>query len=238
MQKIRVGAWRNDKLGPMQVISGPIGRERVHYQAPPAERMAEEMSKFLDWFNATTPIDSVLKAALAHLWFVTIHPFEDGNGRIARAIADLELARSEQSPKRFYSMSAQIRNERNDYYDTLERTQKGSLDVTLWMQWFLSCLDRAFDGAEAASSGVLQRARFWEVYAGESFNDRQRKVITRLLDGFEGKLTSSKWAKLTKCSQDTAHRDILEMVERGILVKDAAGGRSTSYSLSGPAGSP
>ena len=181
------------------------------------------------------PIDLVLKAALAHLWFVTVHPFDDGNGRIARAIADLALARSEQSPKRFYSMSAQIRLERNDYYDTLERTQKGTLDITPWMQWFLGCLDRAFDGAEATLASVLLKARFWEAHAGESFNDRQRKVVNRLLDGFEGKLTSSKWAKLAKCSQDTAHRDIVDLVERGILAKNAAGGRSTSYSLTEPA---
>jgi Fic family protein len=167
---------------------------------------------------------------------VTIHPFDDGNGRIARAIADLALARSEQSPKRFYSMSAQIRLERNDYYEILERTQKGTLEVTPWMHWFLGCLDRAFLGAEVTLVSVLRKARFWEVYAGESFNDRQRKVVNRLLDGFEGKLTSSKWAKLAKCSQDTAHRDINDLVKRGILAKDAAGGRSTSYSLTEPAG--
>ena len=204
MQKIRVGDWRDDSSGPMQVVSGPIGKERVHYQAPPAERLPAEMSQFLDWFNGPASIDPVLKAALAHLWFVTIHPFDDGNGRIARAIADLALARSEQSPKRFYSMSAQIRLERNDYYEILERTQKGTLDVTAWMQWFLGCLDRAFDGAEATLAGVLRKARFWESHSGESFNDRQQKIVNRLLDGFEGKLTSSKWAKLAKCSQDTA----------------------------------
>jgi len=230
MQQITVGAWRGDSSGPMQVVSGPIGKQRVHYQAPPADRLPAEISVFLDWFNGTAPLDPVLKAALAHLWFVTIHPFDDGNGRIARAIADLALARSEQSPQRFYSMSAQIQRERNDYYDILERTQKGTLEVTAWMQWFLGCLDRAFDGAEATLASVLRKARFWELHAGESFNDRQRKVVNRLLDGFEGKLTSSKWAKLAKCSQDTAHRDIVELVERGILAKDAAGGRSTSYS--------
>jgi len=231
MQRIRVGAWRGDSSGPMQVVSGPIGKERVHYQAPSADRLAAEMSQFLGWFNGTAPIDPVLKAALAHLWFATIHPFDDGNGRIARAIADLALARSEQSPKRFYSMSSQIRLERNDYYDILERTQKGTLEVTPWMQWFLGCLDRAFDGAEATLASVLRKARFWEAHAGESLNNRQRKVVNRLLDGFEGKLTSSKWAKLAKCSQDTAHRDIVDLVKRGILAKDAAGGRSTSYSL-------
>ena len=191
------------------------------------------MSQFLGWFNAPASIDPVLKAAQAHLWFVTIHPFDDGNGRIARAIADLNLARSERSPKRFYSMSAQIRLERKDYYDNLEQTQKGSLDVTSWMRWFLGCLDRAFNGAEGTLSDVLRKAKFWESHSGESFNERQQKVINRLLDGFEGKLTSSKWAKLTKCSQDTANRDINDLVKRGILTKDAAGGRSTSYTLNG-----
>jgi Fic family protein len=236
MQKFRVGAWRDDRSGPMQVVSGPIGKERVHYEAPQADRLPVEMSQFLDWFNGMAPIDPVLKAALAHLWFVTIHPFDDGNGRIARAIADLALARSEQSPKRFYSMSAEIRLERNDYYDILERTQKGALEITPWMEWFLGCLDRAFDGAEATLASVLRKARFWEVHAGESFNDRQRKVVNRLLNGFEGKLTSSKWASLAKCSQDTANRDINDLVKRGVLVKDAAGGRSTSYSLNEPIG--
>jgi Fic family protein len=231
MRKIRVGGWRDDSAGPMRVVSGPIGKERVHYQAPAAERIAAEMSRFLDWFNSPPSVDPVLKAALAHLWFVTIHPFDDGNGRIARAIADLALARSEQSPNRFYSMSAQIRLQRNEYYDILERTQKGTLDVSAWMRWFLECLDRAFDGAEATLADVLRKARFWESHSGESFNDRQRKVLNRLLDGLEGKLTSSKWAKLARCSQDTASRDINDLVKRNILIKDAAGGRSTSYSL-------
>jgi Fic family protein len=234
MRKIRVGAWRDDRSGPMQVVSGPIGKQRVHYQAPAAGRLPVEMAQFLDWFGGPTAIDPVLKAAQAHLLFVTIHPFDDGNGRIARAIGDLALARSEQSPKRFYSMSAQIRLERNDYYDILERTQKGPLEISSWMQWFLRCLDRAFEGAEATLAGVLKKARFWEAHAGESLNDRQRKVLNRLLDGFEGKLTSSKWAKLTRCSQDTAHRDIIDLVNRGILAKDSAGGRSTSYSLIEP----
>jgi Fic family protein len=236
MHRIRVGAWRDDSTGPMQVVSGPIGEEHVHFQAPTADQLPKEMSLFLDWFNGPASTDPVLKAAQAHLWFVTIHPFDDGNGRIARAIADLMLARSEQSPKRFYSMSAQIRQVRNDYYAMLEQTQKGSLDITPWMGWFLGCLDRAFDGAEAILAGVLKKARFWEAHAGEPFNDRQQKVLNRLLDGFEGKLTSSKWAKLVKCSQDTAHRDIVDLVKRGILAKDAAGGRSTSYSFTEPGG--
>ena len=215
----------------MQVVSGPVGKVRVHFEAPEAKRLGREMKAFLKWFNRRPETDPVLKAALAHLWFVTIHPFDDGNGRIARTIADMALARSEASPKRFYSMSAQIRLERNDYYEILERTQKGRLDVTPWMRWFLGCLDRAFDGAEATLGTVLHKARFWESHAGESLNDRQRKIVNRLLDGFEGKLTSSKWAKLAKCSQDTANRDINDLVKRGILAKDAAGGRSTSYSL-------
>lgn len=231
MQRITVGAWRNDKTGPMQVISGPFGRERVHYQAPPADKLKREMQAFLKWFNGKGTIDPVVKAALAHLWFVTIHPFDDGNGRIARAIADMALARSEHSAQRFYSMSAQIRVERKAYYEMLEKTQKGSLDVTPWLRWFLGCLDRAFDGAEGILSSVLRKARFWEKHADASFNDRQRAIINRVLNGFEGKLTSSKWAKLAKCSQDTALRDIDDLLKRGILVKDAGGGRSTSYSL-------
>ncbi len=246
MTKIIVGAWRDEASGPMQVVSGPIGREKVHYEAPAADRLDGEMTAFLEWFNGAAPLDPVLKAAVAHLWFVTIHPFEDGNGRIARAIADMVLARSEGSPQRFYSMSAQIRQERKDYYDILERTQKGDLDITAWLQWFLGCLDRAFDGAEAILANVLRKARFWEAMAGQPFNERQRKVVNRLLDGFEGKLTSSKWATLTKTSPDTALRDINDLVARGVLVKDEGGGRSTSYSLarldatshSAPNGSP
>lgn len=230
MSRIVVGAWRDDATGPMQVVSGPIGRERVHYQAPAAERLGEEMSGFFEWFESAEP-DPVLKAGIAHLWFVTVHPFDDGNGRIARAIADLALARAEGTAQRFYSMSAQIRVERKAYYDMLEATQKGGLDITSWLLWFISCLDRAFDGAETILASVMRKARFWEAMAGQPLNERQRKVINRLLDGFEGKLTSSKWAALTKTSPDTALRDINDLVERGILVKDPAGGRSTSYSL-------
>jgi Fic family protein len=231
MSKIIVGAWRTDSTGPMQVVSGPIGKEKVHFEAPAAERLNREMRSFLDWFDQDVSLDPVLKAGIAHLWFVTIHPFEDGNGRIARAIADQMLARSEQSPQRFYSMSAQIRLERNRYYSILEDTQKGDLDITPWLQWFLGCLDRAFDGSEAILASVMTKARFWERHGRATLSDRQRSVINRLLDGFEGKLTSSKWAKLTKCSQDTALRDIDDLIRRGILVKEAAGGRSTSYSL-------
>jgi Fic family protein len=230
MRKIIVGAWRDDQAGPMQVVSGPIGRDRVHYEAPKAGELDKEMNAFIDWFN-TNGIDPVLKAGVAHLWFVTIHPFDDGNGRIARAIADMALARSEKSSQRFYSMSAQIKQEQNAYYDILEATQKADLDITPWLQWFLGCLDRAFDGAEIILASVLKKARFWKIHTGESFNDRQRAMIDRLLNGFEGNLTSSKWAQLAKCSQDTALRDIDDLVSRGILTKAAAGGRSTSYSL-------
>ncbi len=231
MSKIAVGGWRTARSGPMQVVSGPIGRERVHYQAPAASRLKAEMRSFLKWFNGRESIDPVLKAAVAHLWFVTIHPFEDGNGRIARAIADMALARSEGTPRRFYSMSAQIRVERKAYYDILEATQKGDLDITSWLVWFLACLGRAFEGAEDILASVLGKARFWEAHAATPINDRQRKVINRLLDGFEGVLTSSKWAALTKTSQDTALRDIDDLLRRGVLLKDAGGGRSTSYSL-------
>lgn len=233
LKSIRTGAWRAAASNPMQVISGPIGRERVHFEAPPAEKLDEETAAFLAWFNRATEIDGILKAALAHLWFVTIHPFEDGNGRIARAIADMALARSEKSEQRFYSMSAQIRAERGAYYEILERTQKGGMDITPWMTWFLGCLERAIAHAETVLASVLEKARFWERHAGETFNERQRVMLTKLLGGFEGKLTSTKWAKLAKCSQDTAGRDIEDLARRGILVKDAAGGRSTRYSLAG-----
>ena len=234
MRKLRVGAWRHDTAGPMQVVSGPVGRDRVHFEAPAAERLAREMRAFLRWFNEVTGpavADDVLKAGLAHLWFVTIHPFDDGNGRIARAIADLELARSEHSPQRFYSMSAQIRRERNDYYDILERSQKGTMDVTAWMEWFLGCLGRAIDGAETTLAAVLRKARFWQQHRDVPLNDRQRVMLNRLLDGFEGKLTTSKWAVITKCSSDTALRDILDLLKRGVLVRNLGAGRSTSYSL-------
>lgn len=230
MRKIIVGAWREERSGPMQVVSDPYGRERVHYEAPVASRLDAEMQAFLDWFNGADDIDSVLKAAVAHLWFVTIHPFEDGNGRIARAIADMSLARSEESPQRFYSLSAQIRLERNAYYDVLEATQKGDLDITRWIEWFLGCLDRAFNGAEKTLGSVFAKGDFWKKHSATPLNERQRDIVNRLLDGFEGNLTSSKWAAIEKCSPDTALRDIANLVERGILTK-AGGGRSTSYSL-------
>lgn len=233
MSRLRVGAWRDDAQGRMQVVSGAYGREKVHYEAPKAEGLDREMAAFLDWFDSGPEMDLVLKAAVAHLWFVTLHPFDDGNGRIARAIADLMLARSEGSAQRFYSLSAQIRIERKAYYDILESTQKGGLDITPWLGWFLGCLDRAFDHAEETLARVLAKARFWDRHAGERFNHRQRAMLLRLLDGFSGKLTSGKWAKIEKCSPDTALRDIADLVARGILIKEPGGGRSTSYALAG-----
>ena len=229
--RIKVGAWRNDSMAPMQVASGPVGRERVHFEAPPAARLEEEMRRFLEWFNGDATTEPVLKAAQAHLWFVTIHPFDDGNGRIARAIADMALARSEESTQRFYSMSAQVRQDRSDYYRILEQTQQASMDITAWVEWFLACLTQAIEGAHSALAGVITKARYWETLRDVPLNDRQRLVINRLLDGFEGTLTTSKWATLTKSSQDTALRDMQQLVERGVLIRNPAGGRSTSYSL-------
>lgn len=225
----KVGAWRDDAKGPMRVVSG---RHQVHFEAPPAARLEEEMEAFFESVNRTGDVDPLLKAGVAHLWFLTIHPFEDGNGRIARAIADWALARSEGSARRYYSLSAQIRRERQGYYEILERTQKGSLDVTEWLRWFLDCMDRALAETEASLAGVLRRDRFWKQHGGAVGNDRQRKILNLLLSGdFEGKLTTTKWASLAKCSQDSATRDIQALVASGILVKDPGGGRSTSYSL-------
>lgn len=231
MDRIVVGGWRGASSDPMQVISGAFGRKKVHFEAPQHSRLEAETKLFLAWFEATRRTDPVLKAALAHFWFVTIHPFEDGNGRISRAIADMMLARSEKSTQRFYSMSAQIQNERKTYYDVLEQCQKGSLDITPWLDWFLNCLQRAMAASDTTLDAVLCKARFWEVNANQEFNERQRLVLNRLLDGIEGNLTSSKWGKMAKCSQDSALRDLNDLVERGILMKATAGGRSTSYEL-------
>ncbi len=232
MHKIVVGAWRdNTKDDPMQVVSGPMGREMVHFEAPPSEVLDKEMKLFFDWFNKEYSIDPVMKAAIAHLWFVTIHPFDDGNGRIARAIADMQLARADGTAQRFYSMSAQIRKERKDYYNILEETQKGTLDITRWIEWFLGCLGRAFASTDETLAVVLKKAKFWERHAESSFNDRQVLMLNKLLNGFDGKLNSSKWAKIAKCSQDTALRDIKNLMDRKILIKEPSGGRSTSYVL-------
>ncbi len=229
---IRVGAWRDDANGPMQVVSGPMHRRRVHYEAPPAHRLPAEMADFLIWYETYQELDPVVKAGLAHLWFVTIHPFEDGNGRMARAIGDMALARADQSKQRFYSLSAQIQKERKDYYVLLEKTQKGNLDATEWLTWFLSCLLRAIQEADQALSAVLAKANFWRLWAGTPFNERQIKVINRMLDGFEGQLTNKKWAAIGKCSSDTALRDINDLMARGVLRPTQAAGRSTSYEWS------
>ena len=236
MRRIRAGAWCDDADGPMEVVSGPLGRQRVHYIAPPAERLPDEITAFLDWFEGARTMDPVLAAGMAHLWFVSLHPFDDGNGRIARAVADMALARSDDSPERCYSMSAQIRRERSAYYDLLETTQRGTPDITDWQVWFLECLVRAIENAGATLAAVLGKARFWETHAAEVFNPRQAKTLNRLLDDFEGKLTSSKWAKMNGCSQDTANRDIRDLIDRGILVRGPAGGRSTSYEIAPKAG--
>ena len=231
LTRIRVGTWRDDATGPMQVVSGPVHRQRVHYQAPAAEQLAAETSQFLNWANATTTEPSLVKAGLAHLWLVTLHPFDDGSGRIARAVGDLFMARADGSPQRFYSLSAQIQRERKAYYDVVEATQKGSLDVTDWLAWFLGTLQRALASAQLTLDTVLVKARFWQRWATTSLNERQVKLLNRLLDGFDGKLTSSKWAAIAKCSPDTALRDISELLTLCVLKKSAAGGRSTSYEL-------
>lgn len=232
MHKIVVGAWRDNAFNdPMQVVSGAMGREKVHYQAPAAELLNDEMNAFIKWFNKETGIDSVVKAAIAHLWFVTIHPFDDGNGRIARAIADMQLARSDGNNQRFYSMSAQIRKERNAYYEILEKTQKGSLYITDWMEWFFTCFDRAILATDQTLAAVMQKAKFWEKHSTVSFNERQKLMVNKLLDGFDGKLNSSKWGKITKTSPDTSLRDIQDLMNKKILMKDVGGGRSTSYVL-------
>lgn len=231
LSRIRVGAWRDDAAGPMQVVSGPVGRERVHFEAPPAARVADEIDAFLDWFDGSAGEDGLLRAGLAHLWFVTIHPFEDGNGRIARAIADQALARSEGSGQRFYSMSSRIRLERSDYYAALERSQKGGLDITEWLLWFLGCFSRALDAAESSREGVMRKAEFWRTYEQVAMNERQRAILNRFLDGFEGKLTARKWAALGKCSPATAQRDIADLIEKGVLRRNPGGSKNTSYDL-------
>jgi Fic family protein len=231
MYNIKVGQWRDDDKGPMQVVSGAMGREKVHFQAPEAEKIHAEMKGFITWLNTPSALDPVLKSAIAHLWFVTIHPFDDGNGRMARSIADLLLTRSDHSSQRFYSMSAQIQQERKYYYEILEKTQKGNLDITEWLHWFLSCLDRALHATEMTLNVVLRKAQYWTFLESKKINDRQRLMLNKLLDGFEGKLNTSKWAKITKVSNDTALRDLQDLVAQGVLLKEDAGGRSTHYQL-------
>jgi Fic family protein len=229
--KITVGNWRKDETGSMQVVSGAFGKELIHFQAPEATRLNAEMTQFMLWFNAEQGLDPVLKAAIAHLWFITIHPFDDGNGRIARAITDMQLSRADDVAQRFYSLSAQIRLERNEYYAILEKTQKGTSDITEWLFWFLNCLSKALENTETVLEGILTKARFWEKHAKTILNERQIKVINRLLGSFEGNLQTAKWAKMTKCSTDTALRDIQDLLNKDILVKEISGGRSTNYSL-------
>jgi Fic family protein len=231
LTRIRVGAWRNDANGPMQVVSGPVHNPRVHFQAPPADSLHAECKRLIEWANAATPEPALIKAGLAYLWFVTLHPFDDGNGRIARAIGDLFIARADGSPQRFYSLSAQIQRERKDYYDILERTQRSTLDVTEWLAWFLGALRRAVGSAQHTLDAVLAKARFWRHWATTPLNSRQVLMLNRLLDGFDGKLTSSKWAAIAKCSPDTALRDINDLVALGALRRAAGGGRSTGYEL-------
>ena len=233
MTPIRTGDWRDDASGPMQVVSGPHGRETVHFGAPPAATLPAQTKAFLQWFNTEAAGDALVKAGLAHLWLVTLHPFDDGNGRISRAVGDMALARADGTPQRFYSLSAQIQRERDDYYDQLEAAQKGGLDATAWLAWFLGCLLRAVQGADLILAEVLSKARFWQQWAGVPMNTRQVKLVNRLLDGFQGKLTTSKWAAIAKCSPDTALRDITDLLARGILVKTEGGGRSTGYVLAG-----
>jgi Fic family protein len=234
LARIKVAGWRDDASGPMQVVSGPMGRQRVHFAAPPAVRLDTESRWFLDWLNDDSTDPPLLKAGLGHLWFVTLHPFDDGNGRIARAIGDLLLARADGSTQRFYSLSAQIQRERAAYYDILERTQKGTMDVTEWLSWFLGGLHGAVDQARHTLDAVLVKARFWQRWAMTPLNERQVTLLNRLLDGFEGKLTTAKWAAIAKCSPDTALRDINDLLARGALRNTAAGGRSTAYELNDP----
>jgi Fic family protein len=234
MRDITVGAWRPPEAGPMRVVSGPMGREKVHFEAPSADVLQHEMSTFLEWFNAPVKIDPVIKAAIAHFWFVTIHPFEDGNGRIARAIAELSLARSDESAERYYSMSTQIESERKAYYDSLKNSQCLTLDITHWIIWFLGCLGRAIEAAQDTLAFVMRKAMVWEKVNANPINKRQQTVITRLLDDFKGNLNTSKYAQLAKCSTDTALRDIRDLQAWGILAQNPGGGRSTSYRLAEP----
>jgi Fic family protein len=229
MYKITVADWRKDETGPMQVVSGPMGKEKVHFEAPPAHLLEDEMKNFLQWFNEEITLEPVIKAGIAHLWFITIHPFDDGNGRIARAIADMQLARADKTNQRFYSMSTQIEKEKKLYYETLERTQKGLMEITNWLKWFMDCLMKALEVSEESLAKVLTKAKFWEKHATTILSQRQQTIINHLLDDFYGKLTTSKWAKMAKCSQDTALRDIQDLIDKKVLMKESGGGRSTSY---------
>jgi Fic family protein len=231
MYKIITGNWRDDSSGSMQVVSGAMGKDKVHFEAPPAKEIRNEIRSFITWYNKESDLDLILKSAIAHLWFITIHPFEDGNGRIARALSEMLLARSDNSSQRFYSMSSQIRAERKEYYNILERTQKGTLDITEWLVWYLKCFANAVNSSDKILSKVLSKHRFWITNSSETLNSRQILLINKLLDNFTGQLTTSKWAKIAKCSQDTALRDIQDLVNKKILQKNISGGRSTNYKL-------
>jgi len=234
MHKITVGDWRGDEHGPMQVVSGPMGREKIHYTAPESARLEEEMNRFIEWFNTDESMEPVLKSAIAHLWFVSIHPFDDGNGRIARAIADAQLARTDRTKQRFYSMSAQLMKFKKGYYDILESTQKGSMDVSQWLVWYLERLTEALEATDETLSKILLKAKFWELHKTTQFNERQVEMINKLHGDFVGKLHSSKWAKMTKVHRDTARRDIQDLIEKGVLSNSVEGGRSTNYLLNLP----
>jgi Fic family protein len=235
MVKINVAQWRDDKQGPMQVISGPVGKKKVHFEAPPANLLETQMSALISWVNKKTNMDGIIKAAVCHLWFITIHPFDDGNGRIARTLTDMLLARDENSPKRFYSLSSQIMAERNDYYDILNATQIGSLDITIWLEWFLGCMNRAILSSNSLLEKIMAKAKFWKAFAQTKLNDRQTKVINRLLDlgpkGFLGGLKNKKYMGMAHTSRATAQRELSELVQKGILIKLPGGGRSSSYDL-------
>lgn len=231
MYKIIVADWRDDSTGAMQVVSGALGKEKVHFEAPNADLVDQEMNKLIEWFNKEDSIDPVLKAGIIHLWFVTIHPFEDGNGRLARVLTDMQLTKVDGIPQRFYSMSSQIRVERKEYYEILEKTQKTGLDITNWLMWFLNCLQNALISSNETLSNVLFKHHFWNKYRDQILNKRQHKIINLLLDGFTGKLTSTKWAKINKCSADTALRDIQDLMNKSVLRKTIEGGRSTNYEL-------
>ncbi|MFY7888152.1 MAG: Fic family protein [Spirosomataceae bacterium] len=228
MHRIATGSYRD---GEMQIVSGAMGKEKVHYQAPSAEVVKKEMDLFLAWFNSDIEIDDVLKAAIAHFWFIIIHPFDDGNGRIARTLSDMLLARSENSSQRFYSLSNQILLEKKDYYEVLQKVQYSTGDITAWLSWFLTCLYNALESTEVTLEKILQKAEFWEKHKETSLNSRQRLMLNKLFDGFDGKLQTSKWAKITKCSPDTALRDVKDLIEKGILKQEESGGRSTNYEL-------
>lgn len=231
MYKITVADWRKDTTGPMQVISGAMGKEKIHFEAPNSDRINSEIETLINWIELHNDIDPVLKSAIVHLWFITIHPFEDGNGRITRAITELLLARSDNSVKRFYSMSSQIRIERKQYYEILEKTQKGKSEITDWILWFLECLKNSFESTSELLSKILFKAEFWKINTKTILNERQQKMLNKLLDGFDGKLTTSKWGKICKCSQDTALRDIQDLIKKEILQKEKSGGRSTNYEI-------